>query len=74
MIIPASKLPPQTLHNILEEFITRDGTDYGEHELSLEEKVERLLPQIANGEVLIVFDEELESIQLVHKQDYSNDR
>lgn len=74
MIIPPSKLPPQTLHNILEEFITRDGTDYGEHELSLEEKVERLLPQIANGEVLIVFDEELESIQLVHKQDYSNDR
>lgn len=71
MIIPPSKLPAHTLRNILEEFITRDGTDYGEQELSLEEKVDRLFPQVATGEVLIVFDEALETIQLVHKQDYS---
>lgn len=71
MIIPPSKLPAHTLRNILEEFITREGTDYGEHELSLEEKVDRLFPQVAAGEVLIVFDEAQETIQLVHKQDCS---
>lgn len=71
MIIPPSKLPAHTLRNILEEFITRDGTDYGEFELSLDEKIERLYPQIQAGEVLIVFDEALESIQLVSKRDYT---
>lgn len=71
MIIPPSKLPAQTLRNILEEFITRDGTDYGDCELSLEEKVDRLYPQVFTNEVLIIFDEATETIQLVHKRDYS---
>ena len=71
MIIPPSSLPKDTLNNILEEFITREGTDYGDQELTLKQKLDRLYPQVANGEVLIVFDEALETVQLVHKQDYS---
>jgi uncharacterized protein len=35
MVIPVSQLQEETLNNILEEFITREGTDYGDYEISL---------------------------------------
>ena len=72
MIIPPEQLPAETLHNILEEFITREGTDYGAHELTLEQKVEHLKPQVLAGRVLIIFDELLAAIQLVDHQDYQD--
>ena len=71
MIIPPSQLNPDVLNNILEEFITREGTDYGQQELNLQEKVARLHPQVMKGEVLIVFDERLQNIQLLSKEDYT---
>ena len=30
IIVPWKDLPPDTLHNLIEEFVTRDGTDYGD--------------------------------------------
>ncbi len=71
MIIPATSLSPEILNNILEEFITREGTDYGAVELSLDDKVKRLMPQILNGNVLIIFDEKLQTIQLTPKNEYN---
>lgn len=70
MIIPYQSLSSDVLQNIIEEYISREGTDYGEYELSLEQKVQRLLPQVKSGEVLIVFDEITESVQLLPKADY----
>lgn len=70
MIIPYQSLSSDLLRAIAEEYISREGTDYGEQELSLEQKVQRLLPQIQSGDVLIVFDETTESVQLLAKQDY----
>ena len=69
MIIPPERLDQATLNAILEEYITREGTDYGEVELSLEEKLAGLRPQILSGEVKIVLDETSESISLVPSQD-----
>lgn len=71
MIIPASQLAAETLNTILEEFINREGTDYGECELSLQQKVETLRPQVLRGEVLIVYDVKLQSIQLMTRQGYA---
>lgn len=70
MIIPPNQLNNDTLNNILEEFITREGTDYGEEELSLAQKVNRLRPQVLSGNLLIIFDAKLELIQIVNKNDY----
>ncbi|WP_018415871.1 YheU family protein [Teredinibacter turnerae] len=70
MIIPPERLTEEALRGVIEGYITREGTDYGEHELSLPEKVEALMPQVVLGEVLIVFDEESESVNLVNKRDY----
>lgn len=70
MIIPYQRLSADVLKSIIEEYISREGTDYGEYELSLDQKVQRLLPQVQSGEVLIVFDEVTESVQLLPKGDY----
>ena len=69
MIIPPQELTRDTLDAILQEFVSRDGTDYGEVELSLHEKVERLRPQVLSGEVLIVFDEQREQVTLLNRRD-----
>jgi uncharacterized protein YheU (UPF0270 family) len=44
--IPYDQLNPETLHGIFEEFVTRDGTDYGEIEVSLETKISQVLSQL----------------------------
>ena len=38
MIIPWQDLAPETLDNLIESFVLREGTDYGEQERSLEQK------------------------------------
>ena len=70
MIIPMQALAEETLIAILEEFITREGTDYGFVELELEQKVASLRRQVAAETVLIVFDEQSESLTLVERQNY----
>ena len=71
MIIPIDQIPSDTLMRIAEEFVTRDGTDYGMQEMPLEQKVEQLLRQIKLAEVLVVFDEASESVNLVNASDYA---
>jgi len=70
MIIPPTELKPDILSAVIESYIVRDGTDYGEVELSLAQKVARLLPQVLNGDILIVFDTETESVTLMTKEQY----
>lgn len=70
MIIPPERLTEPVLRGIVEAFILREGTDYGDVELALEVKVEQLLPQVIKGEVLIVYDEKLESVSLITRHAY----
>lgn len=64
MIIPIEQLSADAVQGLVEEFITREGTDYGEVELSLQEKVEQVKLQLAQGDIVIVFDAVLESVSL----------
>lgn len=70
MIIPPEKLTQEVLRSVIESYVTREGTDYGEMELTLEQKVNGLWPRVINGEVLVVFDPHSESVTLMSKQDY----
>ena len=67
--IPAEELAPETLRGLVEEFVTRDGTDYGAVERSLEERVEKTLEQLRSGEARVVFDPELGSANIVLARD-----
>lgn len=68
MIIPWQQLEEQTLYNVLDSFILREGTDYGERELSLEEKRARLLAQLKADKVVIVWSELHESLDIKDKR------
>lgn len=65
MIIPPSSLASETLTNLLQDYIMREGTDYGEVELTLDEKVGILRPQVLNSRVLIIYDESSGSFTLM---------
>jgi len=67
--IPYDQLSPEALQGIIEEFVTRDGTDYGETEISLETKVAQVLTQLKNGKAVIVFDQETESCTVLRSDD-----
>ncbi|MDP8079005.1 YheU family protein [Phocoenobacter skyensis] len=57
MIIPWQSLSEDTLDNLLSSFIMREGTDYGEIELSMEEKKSRLLCLLQSEQAVIVWSE-----------------
>ena len=61
MQIPLDALSPSALRGLIEEVITREGTDYGERELSLEVKAAQLLQQLRTGTAVIVYDAESET-------------
>lgn len=54
--IPAEQLSEEALQGLIEEFITREGTDYGEVEWSLADKVAQVRRQLQRGEAVILFD------------------
>ncbi|CAM3898947.1 YheU family protein [Avibacterium endocarditidis] len=74
MIIPWQDLEEETLVNIAESFILREGTDYGEQELSLQQKTQNLLTNIRQGKAVIVWSELHESIDIKDKMEFLNHR
>jgi len=59
------QLSPGALRGLVEEYVTREGTDYGQGDWSLEEKVAQVFRQLDRGEARIVFDLDLESASIV---------
>ena len=65
IVIPHRELSPEALRGVMESFVLREGTDYGEREVSLEQKVAQVLRQLERGEAHIIFDATLQSIDIV---------
>nr|WP_281175508.1 YheU family protein [Desulfobacter vibrioformis] len=57
------------LDSVVEEFVTRDGTDYGEVEVPLETKVAQVIAQLRSGKAVIVFDPRTESCTILNSDD-----
>ncbi len=64
MIIPWQGIAPETLENLIREFILREGTDYGEIEISLDEKIEQVKALLVSGEAVIMYSELHESVDI----------
>jgi len=64
MIMPYHLLSPEALHRVIEAFVTREGTDYGEHDLPLAIKVLQVRQQLDAGTAVIVYDQETERCTL----------
>jgi uncharacterized protein YheU (UPF0270 family) len=63
--VPYTALSAPILRAVVESFVLREGTDYGEVELSLDEKVARTIAQLKRGEASIVFDPASESVTIL---------
>lgn len=73
MIIPWQNLSEQALSGIIEEFIMREGTDYGIEEVSLERKKQDLLNQLKAGQVVIVYSELHETVNMMLAEEFNAD-
>ena len=63
--VPSARLDPQVLQALLEDFASRDGTDYGVVEHTLEQKVSQLLRQLQSSELQLLYDADSEQWDLV---------
>lgn len=67
MKIPIEELESDTLYAIAESFVLREGTDYGTEEISLKEKVLQVLEQLKSGDVVLLYSELHETVDIVPK-------
>lgn len=70
MIIPWQQLDPDTLTNLIEAFVLREGTDYGEQERSLAQKVNDVRRQLERGDVVLVWSELHETINIMPRSEF----
>lgn len=70
MIIPWQQLDPDTLTNLIEAFVLREGTDYGEQERSLVQKVADVRRQLERGDVVLVWSELHETINIMPRSEF----
>jgi len=64
IVVPYGELSPEALRGVIEAFVLREGTDYGEREFSLEQKVLHVRSQLERGEAQVLFDPDTESVQI----------
>jgi uncharacterized protein len=65
LFIPYQKLSQSILEKVIEDFVTREGTDYGDGHFSLEDKIAKVKQQLVSGKVGITFNSEDESCYIV---------
>jgi uncharacterized protein YheU (UPF0270 family) len=56
-IIPVNKLSSKALKGVIEEFISRDGTDYAEREVPMETKFRHVKYKLKDGSAVLIFDD-----------------
>ena len=63
-IIPVNKLSAKALQGVIEEFISRNGTDYGAVEASWETNIKQVKSKLKDGSAVLVFDDETETTNI----------
>ena len=65
--IPIDRLAVDVLDALLEEFASRDGTDYGEIETPIESRVSQLRRQLELGDLVLLYDSDNQEWDLLPK-------
>jgi uncharacterized protein len=68
MIIPYERLSQEALHGLINEFVTRPGTDTGYTETTLEQNIDMVKRQLKRGDAIIVYDETTQTANIVPKK------
>jgi uncharacterized protein YheU (UPF0270 family) len=70
MIIPWQEIATETLDNLIKEFVLREGTDYGQTEITLDDKIDQVREQLKSGDAVIVFSELHETVDIKLKREF----
>ena len=62
--IPVSRISPDALQGVIEEFISRDSTDHGEIEVSRETIFRQVRDKLETGSAVLIFDDETETTNI----------
>lgn len=54
--VPYQQIDPETLRRMIQDFVSRDGADWGDVGCALEDKVDQVLQQLQHKQVKVVFD------------------
>jgi len=65
LIVPHRELSVAALQGVIESFVLREGTDYGEREIPLHQKVEQIRAQLERGEARVLYDPGSNSVHIV---------
>lgn len=65
MQIPIDQLNADTLYAIAESFVLREGTDYGDEEVALDDKVQQVISQLRAGQAVLLYSELHDSVDIV---------
>jgi uncharacterized protein YheU (UPF0270 family) len=65
--IPYKDIRPETLRKMIEEFVSRDGADWGDAGGSMDDKIEQVLRQFKAGKIKVVFDLTSQTANIVPK-------
>jgi len=65
VVVPHTELRSDLLRSVVESFVLREGTDYGEREVPLDTKIAHVIRQLERREAQIIFDPQSESIDIV---------
>ena len=68
-MIPVDRLSPEALRGVIEEFISREGTDYGEREASPETSFRQVKHKLEKGLAVLVYDDETETTNIFPADD-----
>jgi uncharacterized protein len=68
IVVPHGELSPDALNGVIESFVLREGTDYGERDVDFATKVMQVRRQLERREAEIVFDPNTESIDIVMRR------
>lgn len=63
--VPHTELAPHTLRAVIESFVLREGTDYGERDATFDSKVADVMRQLERREAVIYYDPESDSVDIV---------
>jgi uncharacterized protein YheU (UPF0270 family) len=63
--VPHTELSADALRGVIESFVLREGTEYGERDFTLDEKLTHVLHQLERGEAQIMFDPNTETVEIV---------
>jgi uncharacterized protein len=66
--VPWEQLEKDILHKLVEEFVSREGTEYGETEVGLSTKVNQVVEQLKAKKATITFDPETQTTHIISKE------